>query len=115
MRKEKKFTAVSNTVWVDLKAMVTEKTIKEESTDKNYSNDNYSASITVLPYTRCSALFAYKYLQFIVFYTVSKKHKRRKRFNFIFVCDFFAAVTIDRYYFYVRQGVVIRKSIGQFN
>ena len=28
MRKEKKFTAVSNTVWVDLKAMVTEKTIK---------------------------------------------------------------------------------------
>ena len=45
MRKEKKFTAVSNTVWVDLKAMVTEKTIKEESTDKNYSNDNYSASI----------------------------------------------------------------------
>ena len=43
IRKEKKVKAVSNTVWFDLKAMVTEKTIKEESTDKNYSNDNYSA------------------------------------------------------------------------
>ena len=30
IRREKKFQAVSNTVWVCLKAMITEKTIKEE-------------------------------------------------------------------------------------
>ena len=34
--------AVSNPVWVCLKAMIAEKTIKEEYTNKNYSNDNYS-------------------------------------------------------------------------
>ena len=34
--------AVSDTVWVCWKAMITEKTIKEECTNKNYFNDNYS-------------------------------------------------------------------------
>jgi hypothetical protein len=41
--RKKKLTAVSHTVWVDLKAMVSEKTIKQESTNKIYFNDNYSA------------------------------------------------------------------------
>ena len=36
-----KFKEVSTTVWVCLKAMITEKTLKEECTNKNYSNDNY--------------------------------------------------------------------------
>ena len=37
-----KFKAVSNLVWVCWKAMIEEKTIKEEWTNKNYSNDNCS-------------------------------------------------------------------------
>jgi hypothetical protein len=37
-----KFKAVSHPVWVCWKAMIQEKTVKEERTDKNYSNDNYS-------------------------------------------------------------------------
>ena len=36
-----KFKAVSDTVWVCWKAMIAEKTINEECTNKNYSNDNY--------------------------------------------------------------------------
>jgi hypothetical protein len=40
--KEEKLKPVSNLVWIYLKAMVTEKTLKEECTDKNISNDNYS-------------------------------------------------------------------------
>ena len=38
---ENKFKKVSKTVWVCWKAVIVEKTIKEELIDKNYSNDNY--------------------------------------------------------------------------
>ena len=41
-KEKKKFQAVSVTVWVCSKAVITENTLKEESTDKNCSNDNYS-------------------------------------------------------------------------
>ena len=41
-KKRKKFKAVSTTVWICLKAMITEKTIKEESTNKSNFNDNYN-------------------------------------------------------------------------
>ena len=37
-------------VWVSLKAVITKKTLKEERTDKKYSNDNYNLSI-VTPLT----------------------------------------------------------------
>ena len=37
-----KFREVSDTVWVCLKAVITEKTIKEERTNKNDYNDNYN-------------------------------------------------------------------------
>ena len=33
-------------VWACLKGVTLQKTLKEESTDKNHSDDNYSASIT---------------------------------------------------------------------
>ena len=33
------------TVWVSFEAMITEKTLKEESTEKIHYDDNYSASI----------------------------------------------------------------------
>ena len=42
VNREKKLKAVSNLVWVCWKAMIKEKTMKEECTSKNYSNDNYS-------------------------------------------------------------------------
>ena len=48
-------TAVSNLVWVCWKAMIEEKTIKEEWTNKNYSNDNYRT-------TFCGTAFAFEYL-----------------------------------------------------
>ena len=35
------------TVWACLKAMTIQKALKEESTNKNYSNDNYSAPNTI--------------------------------------------------------------------
>ena len=38
-------------VWACLKGVTSEKTLKEKSTNKNYYDDNYSASIT-----RCSLL-----------------------------------------------------------
>mgnify|MGYP006103880281 CR=1 FL=1 len=41
-KREKKLKPVSNLVWVYLKAMITEKTLKEECTNKIISNDNYS-------------------------------------------------------------------------
>ena len=41
-RERKKLKAVSDTVWVCWKAVIVEKTRKEELIDKNYSNDNYS-------------------------------------------------------------------------
>ena len=37
-----KFREVSGTVWVCLKGMITEKTIKEESSQNNHYNDNYN-------------------------------------------------------------------------
>ena len=41
-KQREKFKAVSNPVWVCLKAMILEKTIQEKWTYKKYSNDNYS-------------------------------------------------------------------------
>ena len=40
--KWEKFRKVSDDVWVSLKAVITEKTFKEESTNKNYFYDNYN-------------------------------------------------------------------------
>ena len=40
--------AVSDTVWICLKAMITEKTLKEESSHKNYYDDNYRAPFAML-------------------------------------------------------------------
>ena len=37
-----KFGEVSDSVWVGLKAVITEKTTKEEGTKKNHFNDNYN-------------------------------------------------------------------------
>ena len=37
-----KFREVSGTVWVCLKGMITEKTIKKESSQNNHYNDNYN-------------------------------------------------------------------------
>jgi hypothetical protein len=37
-----KFRKVRDSVWVCLKAVITEKTLKEESSKKNYFYDNYS-------------------------------------------------------------------------
>ena len=37
-----KFKEVSNTVWIRFEAMVTEKTFKEEWTNKNNFDDNYN-------------------------------------------------------------------------
>ena len=37
-----KFREVSDSVWVSLKAVIIEKTLKEEWTKKNNSNDNYN-------------------------------------------------------------------------
>ena len=51
--RENKLKAVSDTVWVCLKAMITEKTIKEERTNKKYSNDNYSYSCVALNTYQC--------------------------------------------------------------
>ena len=36
------YKAVSNTVWVCWKAVITEKSIKEKWMDKKYSNENYN-------------------------------------------------------------------------
>ena len=36
---------VSDSVWVSFEAVIIEKTLKEERTDKKYSNDNYNLSI----------------------------------------------------------------------
>ena len=41
-KKKKKLNAVSNPVWVYLKAVIQKKTFKEECTNENYSNDNYN-------------------------------------------------------------------------
>ena len=40
-----KFRKVSDTVWICFEAVITEKTIKEEWTDKNNSDDNYNLVI----------------------------------------------------------------------
>ena len=37
-----KFREVSGTVWVCLKGMITEKTLKKESSQNNHYNDNYN-------------------------------------------------------------------------
>ena len=37
-----KFKEISNTVWIRFEAMVTEKTLKEKWTNKNYFDDNYN-------------------------------------------------------------------------
>ena len=37
-----KFKSVSGAVWICLKGMIVEKTIKEESSQKNHYNDNYN-------------------------------------------------------------------------
>ena len=42
IEEKKSFKAVSNAVWVCLKAVIVEKTIKEECIDKNCCNDNYN-------------------------------------------------------------------------
>ena len=61
-RREEEFQkAVSITVWVCWKAVVTEKTIKEKSTNKSNFNDNYSyiasASRQYLPFFKHPNLF----------------------------------------------------------
>jgi len=58
--KERKFQAVSTTVWVCLKAAIAEKTIKE-ALIKKYSNDNYrlrGSSLLYLPINTLSKLIS---------------------------------------------------------